>query len=258
MSTSAKAQFDSQAALYDNRWAHWSDATLKEMLLWADPQAGWHVLDVATGTGYTALALAPHVAHVVGADISPKMLEQAARHAQEQNIANVTWQEAPAECLPFDNGVFDLVTVRIAPHHFTDVRAFLAETRRVLRPGGVFVLGDTTVPDDEPLVADWQNAVERERDTSHVANLSARTWRTLTEEAGLSVSDVQTQTGEIALTLSAWLEVSGCMGDRAVTVRRMFAEVSEDARCAFHITTDTSGETHFAWQRVLLRAHCPA
>lgn len=255
MSTSAREQFDRQAALYDNRWAKWSDALLTQMLAWADPQPQWRVLDVATGTGYTALALAPHVAHVTGADVSPNMLGQAARQAQEQGITNADWQEARAERLPFDDASFDLVTVRIAPHHFTDVRAFLSETRRVLKVGGVFVLGDTSVPDDAPAVAEWQNAVERVRDTSHVANLSARAWRELTEEAGLRVSDVQTQTGEIALTLSAWLAVAGTDGDRAAQVRQMFANASDDARRAFHITTDEAGETRFAWPRVLLRAH---
>lgn len=258
MSTSAKAQFDKQAALYDNRWADWSEATLKQMLVWADPQPQWRVLDIATGTGYTALALAPHVAHVTGADISPNMLAQAARHAQEQDVANVAWHEAAAESLPFDNKAFDLVTVRIAPHHFTNVRAFLSETRRVLRPNGVFVLGDTTVPDDAPAIAEWQNSVERLRDTSHAANLPARVWRALSEEAGLRVSDVETQAGEIKLTLSAWLAVSGCDGDRARQVHQMFIHAPDDARQAFHITTDAVGETYFAWQRVLLKAHRPA
>ncbi len=258
MSTSSKAQFDRQAAFYNNRWANWSDATLQQMLAWADPQPWWRVLDIATGTGYTALAFAPHVAHVVGVDVSSKMLAQAALHAQEQGIANVAWQEAEAEHLPFDDQSFDLVTVRIAPHHFRDVHAFLRETRRVLQPRGVFVLGDTTVPDDAHAVAAWQNTVERLRDTSHVANLSAQVWRDLTEDAGLRVADTHTQTGEITLTLSAWLEVAGCDGDRAAQVRQMFAEATPDVRRAFEITTDEAGETHFAWQRVLLKAVRPA
>lgn len=258
MSSSAKAQFDRQAAQYDHRWAAWSDETLRKLLQWADPQAHWRVLDIATGTGYTALVLAPYVAHVTGSDISPQMLARAAQHAREQNIVNADWREAPAERLPFEGGAFDLVTTRIAPHHFTDVSAFLGEARRVLRPHGVFVLADTTVPDDDPAAAEWQNSVERLRDTSHAANLSGQTWRALAEEAGLSVSDVQTQAGEIALTLPAWLEVAGTDADRAAQVRQMFADASPAARRAFHITTDSAGETHFAWQRVLLRAVRPA
>jgi ubiquinone/menaquinone biosynthesis C-methylase UbiE len=123
---------------------------------------------------------------VIGADIAPKMLAQAQTRAEAANITNVTWREAPAESLPFDDDAFDLVTCRIAPHHFADVSAFLREVRRVLAPGGVFVLGDTTVPDDDGEAAAWQNAVERERDPSHVANLSPATWRRLCEAASLA------------------------------------------------------------------------
>jgi ubiquinone/menaquinone biosynthesis C-methylase UbiE len=70
-STSAKEQFDRQAAHYNNQWAGWSDETLQRMLALADPQPSWHVLDVATGAGFTALAFAPLVAEVTGADLSP-------------------------------------------------------------------------------------------------------------------------------------------------------------------------------------------
>jgi ubiquinone/menaquinone biosynthesis C-methylase UbiE len=255
--TSAKEQFDRQAAHYNGQWASWTDETLQRMLELAAPQSHWNMLDVATGTGFTALAFAPRVAHVTGADISPGMLAQAAQHAQEQGITNAEWREAPAESLPFDDGTFDLVTVRIAPHHFTDVRAFLSEVRRVLRPGGVFVLGDTTVPDDNAEAADWQNAVEKERDPSHGANLPPETWRTLLTGAGFMVSDLEALSGAIKIALSPWLETSGAAGERAERVRQMFRNAPETAKQEFQISTDPNGEIHFAWQRVILKATRP-
>lgn len=254
---SAKEQFDRQAGRYDNRWAQWSDESLRRMLELADPQPDWDVLDIATGTGYTALAFAPYVAHVIGADVSPGMLAQGAKRASEQSIANVSWQEAPAESLPFADGAFDLVTVRIAPHHFLDARAFLSEVRRALKPQGVFVFGDTTVPDDDIEAAYWQNAVERARDASHIANLSPQTWRALTEAAGFTVTDLETVTGAIKLTLSDWLDVSGCTGERAETVHRMFRNVPASARQEFQIVTDADGDISFAWPRVVFRAVAP-
>ena len=254
VSTSAKEQFDRQAAHYNGRWAAWSDETLQRMLELAAPQPEWNALDVATGTGFTALAFAPRVAHVIGADVSPGMLAQADKRAQEQGIANVGWQEASAELLPFDDGAFDLVTVRIAPHHFTDVWAFLSEARRVLKPGGVFVLGDTTVPDGDAETAEWQNAVEKVRDSSHNANLSPETWRALTAEAGFTVTDLEALSGAIHLALSPWLETAGATGERAERVRQMFRDAPPAAQRAFQISTDAEGETHFAWQRVILRA----
>ncbi len=250
----AREQFDRQAAQYNDRWAAWSDESLRRMLEVADPQTHQRVLDVATGTGFTALAFAPPDSDVVGADNTPGMLAQARKRAEEAGIANVTWQEAPAEALPFTDGSFDLVTVRIAPHHFRDVPAFLRETRRVLRPGGALALCDTTVPDDDAEAADWQNAVERERDPSHGANLSPETWRALCAAAGLSVTALDHTSGRIAIPLSAWLETAGCTGDCAERVRRMFIEAPASARQQFHIVSEDDGETRFAWQRVVLRA----
>ena len=252
--TSAREQFDWQAEKYNTRWASWSDESLRRMVELSDPKPEWRVLDVATGTGFTALAFALLVREVVGADLSPGMLQQAGQRAAEAGIANASWVEAPAEALPFAEASFDLVTVRIAPHHFRDVRAFLRETRRVLLPGGVFVLADTTVPDGDARAADWQNAVERERDTSHGANLSPETWRALCTEAGFAVTDLDTTGGAITIPLSAWLETAGCTGERAARVRQLFADAPASARQQFAITTEASGEKYFSWQRVVLRA----
>ena len=254
---SAREQFNRQAAQYNARWASWSDETLRRMLELADVQSDWHVLDVATGTGFTALAFAPHVHDVVGADISPRMLAGAARRAEEAGVTNVSWREAPAEALPFADAAFDLVTVRIAPHHFTDVAAFLRETARVLRPGAALVLGDTTVPDEDAEAAAWQNAVERERDPSHVANLSPNQWQAHIGTAGLIVTKLEAKSGAIVIPLSDWLETAGCDPERAARLRRRFAAAPESARRAFQIKTAPTGEIEFAWQRVIIRAIRP-
>ena len=124
---SAKEQFDKQAAHYDKQWSTWSEETLGWLLANADPQPADFVLDVASGTGFTALAFAPLVETVIGMDISPGMLEQARRQAGERRIANAVFQEGAAESLPFADGSFDIVTCRIAPHHFLSVEEFLAK-----------------------------------------------------------------------------------------------------------------------------------
>jgi len=250
----AREQFDRQAAHYNERWAAWSDETLRRMLEWADPQTEWRALDVATGTGFTALALAPYVAHVTGTDVSPGMLAQAAKRAAEQGVVNAEWREAPAEAQPFPDDSLDLVTCRIAPHHFPDPTAFVREVARVLKPGGVFVLGDTTVPDSEGEAGVWQNAVEKERDPSHGRNLTPSEWRDLCAGAGLNITHCEHRSGAITIELGAWLETAGCDEARSARVRRMFVEAPESARRAFGITGDGAGETHFSWHRVLVRA----
>jgi ubiquinone/menaquinone biosynthesis C-methylase UbiE len=254
----ARAQFDRQAEQYNQRWASWTDETLKKMLAIVQPQKDWRVLDVATGTGFTALAFAEFVGEVVGLDISPGMLAQAAKRAAEQGVANITWQESPAESLPFPDESFDLVTVRIAPHHFSDVSAFLRETRRVLKPGEALVLGDTTVPDDAEEAATWQNAVEKARDASHVHNLSPSEWREACQSAGLTVTHCDYLPGAIPVEVSAWMETSGCAGDAANVVREFFANAPESAQREFRIQIDPeTGETHFSWARIVLQAVRP-
>lgn len=261
--SASRAQFDKQAANYNERWASWSDETLRRVLEFADPQAHWTVLDIATATGFTALAVAPHVRHVTGSDVSTKMLEQANLRAREQGIENVTWTVADAHDLPFANAVFDLVTVRIAPHHFADVPRFLREVRRVLRAGGVFVLGDTTVPDNGSEAADWQNRTEKLRDGSHYANLSPETWRGLCETSGLVVTDLDAglenrEVVGIPIQLGAWLNVAGCEGEQGDAVRAMFRDVPASARAAFQIIGDDGADdTRFVWRRVVLRAVKP-
>jgi len=167
---SAKEQFDSQATHYDVQWSGWSAETLNWMLDNAECHSSDALLDVATGTGFTALAFAPYVGSVIGLDVSPGMLAQARRQAEERSIGNTEFREAPAEALPFADETFDIVTCRIAPHHFLEIEKFVSEAARVLKPGGALLLVDTTVPDTDPGAAEWQNAVETVRDPSHVRN----------------------------------------------------------------------------------------
>lgn len=254
---SAKAQFDKQATEYNAQWNTWSEETLSAMLAAAQPQLTDAVLDVATGTGFTALAFAPHVQSVVGLDVSPGMLEQAQKYAAGRGITNARFEEGAAESLPFGDAAFDLVTCRIAPHHFLDVQKFLSETARVLKPGGRFVLADTTVPDDAPDAAQWQNAVEVLRDPSHVRNYTLTAWRQMTEAAGLTVTDCRTNGGGITIPLPDWLHKAGCTPEQSAAVREAFADAPESARQAFHIVTDAGGETVFTWQRVVLKAVKP-
>lgn len=251
---SAREQFDRQATEYNAQWNTWSEETLNSMLALAECLPKFRVLDVATGTGFTALAFAPFVHSVVGLDVSPGMLRQAEKYAAERGVTNASFQEGAAESLPFADASFCLVTCRIAPHHFLDVQKFLEETARVLKPGGSLVLADTTVPDESQEAADWQNAVEAVRDPSHVRNYTPGEWRQRTEAAGLTVAECHTEGSGITIPLSDWLVKAGCTPEQSAEVRRRFAEAPDSARKAFQIATDADGETVFTWQRVLLKA----
>ena len=131
-------QFGAHAEAYATSIVHAKGASLKRLVELVKPQSEWLVLDVATGAGHTAAAFAPHVAHVIASDLTQAMLAQAQALARRKGLANMETARADAEALPFPAQRFDLVTTRIAPHHFFNIDAFLAETWRVLKPGGRF------------------------------------------------------------------------------------------------------------------------
>ncbi len=252
----AKEQFDRQAKHYDAQWGRWTEESLAWMLEHAGCTPTDDVLDVATGTGFTALGFAPYIHWVTGLDVSPGMLAQARQRTAEQNIANVTFVEGAAEALPFPDAHFDLVTCRIAPHHFLSVPGFLAEVRRVLRAGGRLALADTSVPDDAE-AADWQNAVEAMRDLSHVRNYNRSEWERFVAEAGLAMEALEELPGSILITLNDWLVKAGCTGEQVQQVKQAFIHAPAAARVAYRIEPLSDGDYGFCWHRIAFVARKP-
>src|SRR3954464_3422854 len=110
---------------------------------------GSRALDVATGTGDLALALAARGCEVVGADFSDGMLERARQKAQGR--PGVRFEHADALALPYDDASFDAATVGFGARNFGDLGRGLAEMVRVVRPGGRVVILEITTPQRPPL-----------------------------------------------------------------------------------------------------------
>jgi len=148
----AVAGFAAWAATYDQTVAEevekYSGMPYAEVLQRVCDAAGLapgaQVLDVGTGTGTLALAVARQLAEgrVVGIDLTPPMLERATQNARRAGLADrIEFRCAPAEALPFPDASFDVVVSSIALHH-TRVRESLREIARVLRPGGCLAAAD--------------------------------------------------------------------------------------------------------------------
>ena len=170
------AQFGAAAAAYSSSLTHGDPAALRAIVELAAPKPADVVLDIATGAGHTALALAPHVASVIAYDVTEQMLAETARNAAARGLTNVATRQGTAEALPFSDASFDIVTVRQAPHHYADVRAAVREMARVAKPGARVVIVDSVSPEDSSLDRQW-NEIETLRDPSHVRNYSASEWR---------------------------------------------------------------------------------
>ena len=185
-----RSQFGSTAADYVSSPGHRTGRDLQRLVELARCTGHEDTLDIATGGGHTALAIAPHVARVVASDLTPEMLAAAREFIESQGIANVSFETADAENLPFADSSFDIVTCRIAPHHFGDVQSFCNEVARVLRPAGRFVLMDSISPDDADLDA-FINELEWRRDTTHVRSYTVAEWQAFIEGAGMEIETVE-------------------------------------------------------------------
>lgn len=182
-----QSQFGASSDAYASSDIHAKGESLEVLLELIQPQPDWLALDVATGAGHTAFAFAPHVARVIATDLTAEMLTKTAELAAIRGLNNVETRPADAEALPFDEASFDLVTCRLAFHHFPNPRQALSEFARVLKPGGVLGFTDNvTVPDKQ--AAGYYNAYEKLRDPSHNWVYPLVRLQAMFEDAGLKVA----------------------------------------------------------------------
>jgi ubiquinone/menaquinone biosynthesis C-methylase UbiE len=189
---------------------HRAGPDLDLLVEWCEPGHDVKVLDVATGGGHVARRLRQEGCTVVTVDPAPGM---------EPDVV------APAEELPFEDGSFDVVTCRIAAHHFDNVRKAVAEMARVS--------GRLIVIEDNVFRGEHVEEAERLRDPSHVRCYSEDEWKEMVSQAGFEVEQLEhfprTQ------SFDAWLARVDTPPEAAAQIRELLAgEIDEDGMLGFH------------------------
>jgi SAM-dependent methyltransferase len=209
-----RARFSATAARVAERAERELEPVREQLVRLVAPRGDERALDVGTGAGVLALALAPLVRTVVGLDVVPELLEAARRNAPQ----NATFVEGDATNLPFDDGYFDLAATRRTLHHMRRPELAIAELARVTAPGGRIVVEDQLAPAD-PLAGIELDRFERARDPSHTRTLSDQDFRGLFDANGLVLE--RSERAIHRRELGPYLELAGCEGEDAERARAL-------------------------------------
>jgi ubiquinone/menaquinone biosynthesis C-methylase UbiE len=246
-----RSRFAPVAANYAASKFHADPTRLEELVVLAQPRPSDVCLDVATGAGNSAFALAPHVRQMVGLDITPEMLEQARGGAAKRGLTNLSWVLADAERLPFDDAAFDVYTVRAAPHHFIHIERALSEAARVLKPGGRAAFIDCSPP---PAARERLHEVEVGRDPSHVRSYTLGEWEARLEAAGFVVESADLR--ELDWDFEAWMDNMAVPVDTVAALAQVIGRSQGEARSQLRPEW-RDGKLWHAYWHALIRARKP-
>jgi SAM-dependent methyltransferase len=196
-----------RAEAYRTSTTHMQGDDLEAVVAMCEPGEGVKALDVATGGGHVARRLREQGCTVVTVDPAPGMK------------ADVV---APADHLPFEDGSFDVVTCRIAAHHFPDIAAAVAEMARVSNR--------LLVIEDNLFRGDRVEEAERLRDPTHVRCYSEDEWKELITDAGFEVEQVQRF--DRRQSVDAWLERVDTPPDSAARIKGLLGDRIEEGMLA--------------------------
>jgi len=247
---SARQVFGERADRYAELDVFSEEKFYRPLIELADPRPADRVLDLASGTGLLALMAARKAGEVIGSDITPEMLEKARERAMTAGVENVRYVEAGVAALPFADDSFDLVTCRLAFHHFPDPDTALAEIHRVLKPCGRFVMEDVFGPEDNEIRA-TRERLEKLFDPSHVLAYTDRELRTMLQAAAFRVVKVfEPHTKGLPVEFLLKLERVEDPESRAEIVRLLQDNLDSDLGGLR--ATENEGDLVLTWRTIII------
>ena len=147
----AKARFDNQLHTDEYKKIHSDDEQLNDLLNLMDIQSGMKYLDIGTGNGYLAFALAKRYSDifVYGLDIAENSIQHNNALCKKDKILNANFIVYDGMKLPFEQDNFYGVVSRYAFHHFPNIEKFILDLNRIIKPEGFFLFSDPKTYDND-------------------------------------------------------------------------------------------------------------
>lgn len=244
-------QFGLNANSYVNSQIHKKGADLQILIKMASTSGQEKLLDIATGGGHTANGFAPFVKNVTALDITAEMLAAAETFVKGNGHQNVEFIQGDAENLPFPEESFDIVTCRIAPHHFPNVNEFVNEAFRVLKPGGQFLLDDNVAPEDDGF-DQFYNHIEKIRDYSHFRAWKKSEWVKMLELAHFEI--IEWHRFEKNFLFDSWCDRLKLPQTEKENLNRLMINATDQIKAKFRIVQNEQMVSSFQGESIILKA----
>jgi len=246
-----KKQFGRSADDYVKSKIHSKGLDLNRLLQMANLTGNEEVLDVATGGGHTANAFAPFAKKVTAMDLTPEMLTAAKKFIKGNGHTNVMFVEGDAEKMPFQDETFDIVTCRIAPHHFPNIDKFINEVYRVLKSSGQFLLDDNVAPENDEF-DHFYNKIEKMRDYSHYRAWKKTEWIRKVELLGFEIQKISRF--EKRFEFESWCDRMQLTKKEKDDLTELILQAPEKVKHKFQIVIKDNQIKSFLGEAILLSA----
>jgi ubiquinone/menaquinone biosynthesis C-methylase UbiE len=242
MLTPSSSRFDQIAHNYAASEVHAMSPSIVRLHELLPRKDSLNVVDIACGAGHLALSFAKSAQRIVGVDASPRMLQVFAGLALQRNV-QVETVNAVSEAVPLPDAQFDVAVSRLAPHHFVDLSASLAEMKRLVKHGGHIGIIDLEGYED-PELDRFNHEIELLHDPTHGRSYAPSVWRAAIDALQLDVVAFETGRRESSegIPVRRWCEISASGEEAEREIRARLSNARAGVRERMEIVRRDDGE----------------
>lgn len=241
-------RFGRQASAYSTSSILSNQENLNDIIQLAGISATDSILDVATGTGFLAAAFCDAGARVLATDLTAPMLEQARLKVEHRD--NAAFALADVERLPFSETTFDVISCRVAFHHFPHPLVALKEMARVCKLGGRVVIMDV-ISEENAAKSKYQNRMEVLRDPSHIKHYSQSEFEQMMGECGLAVDKIRLW--QFTWFFDEWMRIAGASAADVQKARTLMLDSIDGDKAGLRPEL-RDGELFFTYTTIIIVA----